>query len=174
MNVWRTGVTNTSVSVAYATSNLTATAGSDYRATNGVVTFAPGETNKTITVDILFDATIESAETFLIRLQSFTNAASGTYSNLTATINDAFGDGGGFAPASVVPVKIDSVTLVGKDHVRVRVTGPARAPFVIETTTDFKDWSPVETNRLTGAPFDWVTPIDRTVPARYFRVVKPK
>ena len=172
VTVERTGSTNTTVSVAYHTTNVTATAGDDYTATNGVLVFAPGETNKSITVEVLFDADIESAETFRLRLVSFTNAASATDTNLTITLIDAFG--GGFAPASAPPVAIHAVTLAGPDQVRVQVTGPAGAPFVIETTTDFKAWVPAATNVLSGPTFEWLTPIDRSVPARYFRVVRPK
>ena len=172
LTVERTGSTNTTVSVAYHTTNLTATAGDDYTATNGVLVFAPGETNKSITVEVLFDADIESSETFRVRLLSFTNAASAAETNLTVTIIDAFG--GGFAGASAPPVAIRAVTLAGKDQVRVQVTGPSGAPFVIETTADFKTWTPAATNVLSGPAFDWLTPIDRSVPARYFRVVRPK
>src|SRR5262249_2682074 len=38
------------ITVAYATGNGTATAGSDYQAASGTLTFAPEETSKTITV----------------------------------------------------------------------------------------------------------------------------
>ena len=52
------------VSVAYATANGTATAGSDYTATSGTLVFAPGETSKTVAVPILGDTAYESDETF--------------------------------------------------------------------------------------------------------------
>ena len=44
------------VTVAYATADGTATAGEDYTAASGTVTFAPGETEQTIAVTVLDDA----------------------------------------------------------------------------------------------------------------------
>src|SRR6185295_10003160 len=64
--------TEQTVSVGYATANGTATAGSDYSAAaNGAtLAFAPGETDKTISVPIADDAIFERAETFSVRLTS--------------------------------------------------------------------------------------------------------
>ncbi|MFM1852732.1 MAG: hypothetical protein RL164_49 [Bacteroidota bacterium] len=66
--------TNT-ITVNYATSNGTATAGSDYTATSGVLTFLAGQTSKTFTVSITDDATIESLENINITLSDPTNAS---------------------------------------------------------------------------------------------------
>jgi hypothetical protein len=62
------------VTVAYATANGTATAGSDYLAASGTLTFAPGETSKTITVLVKGDRLPEPNETFVVNLSSPTNA----------------------------------------------------------------------------------------------------
>ena len=61
---------STPVTVAYATSNGTATAGGDYVAASGTITFAPGETSKTIAIVVNGDATAETAETFTVTLSS--------------------------------------------------------------------------------------------------------
>ena len=53
LTVQRLGDTNTEVSVDYATADGTATNGLKYTATNGTLTFAAGETNKTVVVPIL-------------------------------------------------------------------------------------------------------------------------
>src|SRR4051794_2949070 len=52
ITVNRGGATNIASSVDYATSDGTATAGSDYTATNGTLNFAAGETTKTFTVPV--------------------------------------------------------------------------------------------------------------------------
>ena len=172
--VTRTGVTNTAISAAYLTANGSATAGSDYIATNGVLSFAAGETQKTITVEIIFDGPVESPETFNVRLLNFTNTAAGAETNIIVTINDAFGDGAAFSAASVVPVAISAINAIGTNDLRLHITGPAGTPFVIETTTDFQTWTPVSTNVVRSGGTDWLTPINREVPARYFRVVRPQ
>lgn len=62
------------VTVRYATSNGTATAGSDYVATSGTLTFAPGQTSQTINVPIAGDLNIEPDETFSVTLSNPVNA----------------------------------------------------------------------------------------------------
>jgi hypothetical protein len=56
------------VTVNYATSNGTATAGADLAATAGSVVFAAGETAKIVEVPITNDAPAEGIETFLFNL----------------------------------------------------------------------------------------------------------
>lgn len=62
------------VTVAYATGNGTATAGSDYQAASGTMTFSPGETSKTISVQVIGDRIAEPNETFAVNLTGATNA----------------------------------------------------------------------------------------------------
>src|SRR5207249_2204132 len=58
------------VTVDYATANGTATAGSDYQAASETLTFAPGETSKTITVQVNGDRLVEPSETFFVNLNN--------------------------------------------------------------------------------------------------------
>jgi chitinase len=58
------------VTVAYATADGTATKGKDYVAQSGTLTFAPGQTQLTITVLVLADPTMTTNETFFVVLQN--------------------------------------------------------------------------------------------------------
>ena len=59
------------VTVDYATSNATATAGSDYTATSGTLTFAVGERTKTVSVAVRDDDVVdEGSETFKLKLSN--------------------------------------------------------------------------------------------------------
>ena len=75
------------VAVAYATADGSATAGADYTATNGTLTFTPGETLKTVAVPVLDDAHDEGEETLTFRLTTPSGAvladgeATGTIEN---------------------------------------------------------------------------------------------
>jgi len=61
---------STNQSVSFATSDGDAIAGSDYVGSAGVVTFLPGELQKSVTVTILGDTVQELNETFLVTLSS--------------------------------------------------------------------------------------------------------
>ena len=75
------------VAVAYATADGTATAGADYTARKGQLTFAPGETLTTVRVPVLDDAHDEGEETLTLRLSAASGAvladgtATGTIEN---------------------------------------------------------------------------------------------
>lgn len=72
------------VTVKYATGGGTATAGTDYTALPlTTVTFSPGQTTKTVTVQVKGDTAKEAGETFFLNLSGATNA----------TIIDAQGQG---------------------------------------------------------------------------------
>ena len=82
--------TSAAVSVDYATSDGTAQAGSDYTAATGSVTFAPGETAKTVSVAVLDDSHDEGSETLTLTLSNPSGAyladgvATGTIENTDA------------------------------------------------------------------------------------------
>jgi subtilisin len=89
ITVTRTGGSASGVGVSYATSNGTATAGSDYTATAGTLTFAVNQTTKTFTVPVTNDTTVEGNETINLTLSNPTGgAALGAQNTAELTISD--------------------------------------------------------------------------------------
>ena len=75
------GQSSSTVTVDYATSDGTASAGADYTTSSGTLTFNPGDTSKTFNITILSDTIVEDNEVLSVTLSSPTNA----------TINDLLG-----------------------------------------------------------------------------------
>ncbi|CAH0309571.1 Calx-beta domain-containing protein [Roseomonas sp. CECT 9278] len=77
-----------SVSVRFATANGTALAGEDFDARTGTLTFAAGETSKTVTVAIRGDALVEPDEAFSLVLSGPTNATIRDTTGIATIRND--------------------------------------------------------------------------------------
>ena len=79
-------------SVSYFTQSGTATSGSDFTSTSGSVTFAAGETTKTVNVPVVGDVAVETNETYTVRLFGASNLSYAASRNGTGTIvNDDAG-----------------------------------------------------------------------------------
>ena len=108
--VFLSSAQSSTVTVNYATADGTATAGVDYTATSGTLTFAAGETVKAISIPILADTLDEDAETILVNISS---ASSGTIVDTQAT-----------------------VTIIDDDNAPTLTMGDATAPNENAATTD--------------------------------------
>ena len=97
----------------------TATLGSDFTLSNGTLTYAPGETTKSIPVSILEDTIAEPNETIVINLFGHVNVRPGDVDALVTIKDD-----GDAAPAPTVPAKSQSEGNSGHDE--LRVPGDAR------------------------------------------------
>lgn len=112
------------VTVDFATQDGSAVAGQDYVATNGTVTFAPGETSHTITVVVTADTPPEADEQFSIVLSNPVNSAmrSGTGTCL-------------ITEASISEIRIDTAivfhTVAGRHY-------------AVEHSTDLVTWATVQ------------------------------
>ena len=99
------------VTVSYATSDGSATAGQDYTAASGTLTFAAGETAKSVSVAVLDDTHVEGVEAFTLSLSSATGAriadgkALGTIENPQSETEARF-----IASLSGVPAEHDGQT----------------------------------------------------------------
>ncbi|MBI2946587.1 MAG: hypothetical protein HYY23_03010, partial [Verrucomicrobia bacterium] len=87
VNVSLSAASSQRVTLAFTTTNGTATAFSDYKPSSGLLIFEPGETNKTITVEILGDDLHEPEEYLFVELASATHARL-TSTQLKLLIND--------------------------------------------------------------------------------------
>lgn len=89
----------TSVRVDFATQNITALAGSDYVARQGTLSFAPGETAKTISVRLVGDNVAEATETFRIKLSNPQGAVLADPAGLARILDDDAASAARMAPA---------------------------------------------------------------------------
>ncbi|MFM9034176.1 MAG: Calx-beta domain-containing protein, partial [Mycobacterium sp.] len=76
------------VTVGYGTAKGTATAGVDYTAVSGTLTFAAGETSKSVAVAVAGDGVVEANETFTVNLASPSGAVLGTKTATATIVND--------------------------------------------------------------------------------------
>ena len=97
------------VTVAYATADGTAAAGSDYTAVSGSLTFTAGETEKTVEVVVTADSESEQAETLTLTLSSPLGATLGD-ADATGTVTDAASAAALTASFSSVPPEHDGST----------------------------------------------------------------
>jgi hypothetical protein len=88
LTIVRTGACTEAASVAFATSDGTATAGADFTASSGTLSFAPGEMAKTVTISTLDDTVGEGPETFEVVLTPVDGCALGTRATAVTTITD--------------------------------------------------------------------------------------
>jgi hypothetical protein len=78
------------VTVNYATANGTATAGADYAAASGPLTFAAGQTSKTVAVSVSGDTAIENDETLTVTLSGGGGVTLADAQGLGTLTNDDF------------------------------------------------------------------------------------
>lgn len=132
------------VTVDYATVDGTALAGSDYLPSSGTLTFAPGETSKTVAVELIDDSIYELTEAFTLDLSNPSSAAVASAS-ATATIveNDE-------PPA----LSVNSVVVTeGEDtaaNFEVTLSQPAAVPVTVEYFLTDSTATSVEGTRARG------------------------
>ena len=148
LTVSLSAATTSTVTVDFASSNGSALAGSDYAATSGTLTFAPGQLNRVIAVSTLQDSTSESDETFNVVLSNATAAtATGVTGAVTILDDDApiseisvdsvSAPEGGVATLTVSLSEVSSVP-VSVDYATVNGSAVANSDFVSASgTVDF-------------------------------------
>ncbi|WP_294771918.1 retention module-containing protein, partial [uncultured Rhodoferax sp.] len=136
--VTKTGSTNLASTVSFTTVDGSATAGSDYTATSGTLTFAAGETSKTITVPITNDSVFEGAESFSVQISSPTNATIGDNSQLATIVDDGRTlPGGGTANDDRPTLSIGSNVVIDEAAGTVTFTVTKSGSTNLPVTVDF-------------------------------------
>jgi PKD repeat protein len=178
------------VSVAWAATNGTATAGLDYVASTGVLEFAPGQTQQNLALPLLDDALDEPTETIEVRLFNPTNAVLTAptlavldlLDNEPPTVNfsaaaDTVSEGAGSFTATVTLTKPSTQTILvdyataggtatpGQDYVAAAGTlifspGQTQRTFVVTLLND-SQVEPAETLELELSGFVNVLPGER-------------
>lgn len=136
------------VTVNYASSDGTATAGTDYTAASGTLTFNPGETSKTIDITISGDQILEANETLTMTLSGATGAAIIADATGTGTItnDDA---------ATVTIADVSSNEDDGNITVTATLNNAVQGGFTVEvntadnTATSSNDYTAVTSEILT-------------------------
>ncbi len=150
LTVSRTGGTSGAVSVDYATTDATATAGADYNSESGTLIWADGNADdKTIEVSITDDSDYENDETFAVNLTGISGGAVYGTQATEVTIVDDDGSFGAIA-LSVANISVDEdagmvsiqVTRTGGsdgavsvDYITTQDTATAGADYTSESGT---------------------------------------
>lgn len=129
------------VSVDFATQDGTALAGSDYVATNGTVTFAPGELVKVVQVAVIADAPPEPDEIFFLNLSNPVNCI------LERTQ----------AMCTITEVRILGLSV----DTSVTFNTISGHNYIVERTSNSLDWEPVPGATNVVGNGDLVTVVDR-------------
>ncbi|WP_414590445.1 DUF4347 domain-containing protein [Anabaena sp. CCY 9614] len=144
--------------VEYYTSDNTAIAGSDYVAVSGTLTFAPGDSNQTISVPIINDLIAEDTETFFINISNPTNATIAT-SQATVTIND--NDTAGF---TVTPNKgLVTTEDGGTADFTIQLTSQPTSDVTLNLSSSNPSEGVLSTSSVTFTSATWNTPQTITV-----------
>gem|GEM_PF-638120 len=160
ITVTRAGGTDGAVSVDYATSDGTATAGSDYTAASGTLNWAAGDSaSKTFNVSITGDTTFEPDETVNLTLSNPTGGASLGSPNtavLTITNDDA-------APPTLGNYTGTAVALGANTTVTPDAAPTGATAVSVSTSTNFK-------GVLTVNPTSGVVSVTNAQPAGAYTV----
>jgi uncharacterized delta-60 repeat protein len=161
VKVRRLGETIGPATVSYSTRDGTAIAGQDYLLTSGVLSFAPLEVEKIVSVPILNNSALDGRRTLQLYL---TNAVGADFiaPPLTVTILD---DENGF--------RLGALTRLSDGGVRVIVENSDFRSILLETSSDLKTWTLSTSffqNDISPFEIEFLDPDAENFSARFYRV----
>ena len=121
------------VSVDYATVDGTATNPFDYIQASGTLMFNPGETSKTVSIQIIGDALVEPTKSFTLHVSNPVNTTILANDGVCTILNDDFGGAFGFTAANFVVNESDGTATI---TVQRPAAATADKTFVSYATSD--------------------------------------
>ena len=147
------------VTVDYETEDGTAVDGEDYSAASGKLTFNPGETTKTITVDVVGDTVLEGNEDFKIDMSSTTADPVDAPYTLTITDDDK-------APTvSIAPMSMAEGNSGSVAVFPVKLSNAADEDILIDVDTTAGTAKEATSNAAPGVSDYWAPNATTVVPA---------
>ncbi len=142
---------DSTVSVSYATANGTATAGTDYVAQSGTLTFTAGQISNTIAIVVNGDTSVESNETFSVNLTSPVGATLADGQGIATITNDDVAA----APQPITWTSLVGATASGNSLTDISATGVNAGAASTQSITSGDGYvefvaSETTTNRLLG------------------------
>ena len=175
MTVRRSGGLAGAATVQYATANGTATSGSDYTSKAGTLSFAAGETNKTVIIPILEDVVVDAAETFTFTLSNATGeGALGTAVATLTIVDNDFTVGGVISEVASPVLSIAQMLIDENGVVTLEVEGPFGAALILEYTEDLEVWNPIATGVASEQRLIVTDPAAKDRPSSFYRVRSPR
>ncbi|BCM93925.1 hypothetical protein IAD21_05820 [Abditibacteriota bacterium] len=155
------------VTVNYATANGTAVAIDDYTSATGTLTFAPGETSKSLTVTVQNDALDEENEAFSVLLSGSDNASVLKGTGVATIVDDDLAPSISLSPTSASLTERNSGTL--SMNFSVRLSAPSGRPIQFTYQTANSPTNPA----TVGVDYVAVNPTVVVIPPGSFGVQVP-
>ncbi|HVG24683.1 MAG TPA: Calx-beta domain-containing protein, partial [Thermoanaerobaculia bacterium] len=153
LSVTRTGGSNGAVTVQYATVDGTAKSGTDYTAKSGLLSWGDGDSaTKSVTIDILDDATNEPAEAFTVALSNPTGGPT-LGSDATVSINDDDAPNQGTVQLSAGAYS--ALEGAGKITITANRTGGAQGEVMVKWSTSPGTAQPPNDYATNAVYFTW-------------------
>lgn len=150
LNVTLSAASGRAVSVSYMTADGTAAAGSDYTSASGTLTFAAGETTRSISLAVIGDTASENDETFVLNLSNPVNATLAVSQGTATILNDD-------TPLPALSIASSSVTEgnSGTVNLSFTVTLSAASASAVTVRYDSADGTAVSTGAAAAGGMDY-------------------
>jgi CubicO group peptidase (beta-lactamase class C family) len=161
INLVRSGADTLPVKVSYTTYGMTAD-NSDYISSSGIVSFAPGQTNQPVTINLLNNLANTGNRQFSLELISSSGGA-WLGGNLTSLINII----------GAPPQFVGAPTLLAGGGLRSQISAPLNVAMTVQVSTNLSTWQYLETVTNTSGVISIMDANALHRPASFYRLAIP-